>query len=113
MAGSDPDPDEWMQNDKQMVSDAVQNYRSEGRAWSVGGLVEGVLWSFAVITVVAMLAAMPWVGADNAIPGTAWIALSCGGLTLFGGAAFATRWIRSNVNTGEVDRHVDQSLSER
>lgn len=58
---------------------------------SVTRVLEGIMWTFAVLFLVGMLAAMPWVGPNGYITGETWLIASLGGMTLFGGLALLMR----------------------
>jgi len=68
----------------------------------VGGVLEGLCWSGALLSVIGMLAVMPWVGSDKAIPGSAWLGLSLGAIVVFSGLGFAVRHLRSLDDGGRT-----------
>jgi len=105
--------DDLVSNDTKKARNAIRNYRSEGRSFSVPQFIESVAWTMAGFTVLAMVASLPWVGNDQPIAGRAWLGLSLISILLFGGAAFAIRFVRTQVDTGEVDRAIESGFSRR
>lgn len=58
---------------------------------SVSAMMQYTFWGVAILFLVGMMVSMPWVGPDKAIPGIAWLGVSLGGMTLFGGLALIVR----------------------
>lgn len=74
-------------------------------------LIEGVLWGLAILSVVAMLAVMPWVGDGKPIPGTVWLGYSLLGILIFGGLAVLLHVVFSPVGE-EYGRRMDNRFQE-
>lgn len=78
-----------------MVKSDVQKFKKvrqmDGSGWSIPAIMEYTFWTLALLSVIGMLAAMPFVGPDKAIPGAAWLAGSLGGMSIFGGLAFVIK----------------------
>lgn len=74
---------------------------------SPGAVIEGVLWSLSITSVVGMMVAMPWVGTDKAIPGQVWLGYSLACILLFGALAMMIRWVR------ETGDELDQGMNRR
>jgi hypothetical protein len=104
------DLDDMMESDKELVEDAFRDWqRSDGFEWpNPGKLLEGVLWGLAVVSLIGMVVAIPWVGPNKLIPGNVWILYGCMGIVFFGGGAFLFRLVRGqfaeDVNTNVSNR---------
>lgn len=99
-----------VENDAKMVKNSIRNYRNGGGVvGGIGQIIEGVLWSLSALSILFMVASMPWVGEAKPIPGRAWIGLSVGGIVVMGCAAGITRYIRLYSNAGGLDAGVEMN----
>lgn len=68
------------------------HYRQKGMgSSSITKLMEVGFWAGAIITVIFMIGAMPFVGPGKAIAGEVWLIISVGGIVMFGGLAMLMR----------------------
>lgn len=74
---------------------------------SPGGVIEYTLWSISILGILGMVATLPWVGPNNAIPGTVWLGYSLAFILLFGLLAGLIRWVRA---TGD---DLDEGMNRR
>lgn len=89
---ADKDMDRMLQNDVQKFKD-IQNGTDD---FSIPKVLESVLWGLSFISVVTMMAVMPWVGPNKPIPGILWLGYSLLGICLFGAGALIVRIVFSS-----------------
>jgi len=101
---SGPDIDDALKNDVQKVKDLSTGSTST----SPPKIIESVFWTLAILSVILMLASMPWVGPGRPIPGQAWLALSLLGILVFSALGALTR-----VFFGRIGSQMDDQLSKQ
>lgn len=65
--------------------------KADSGSRSVSVIMEYTFWTIAILFLIGMVASMPWVGPDKAIPGIVWLTASLGGMGVFGGLALTVR----------------------
>jgi hypothetical protein len=99
-----PDADDLLENDKQKIQNAWNNYQSAG-SWrdsiNPQQLLENICWILALCSVVSMVVMLPWVGNDALIPGTVWLGVPLTIAIVFGIGGFAIRLARTGFKDGD------------
>lgn len=107
----DTDADDLVQQDAEKAKNAIQSYRNGGFSPDPGKLLEQAMFALAILCIVFMIVALPWVGDDSLIPGHIWIGSSVGGILLFGFLGWLVRII--NQSFSEVDKRATEKFSRR
>lgn len=105
------DMDDLLDSDKQKVQKAVRNYRQGGGikdSIHPPKVLEQICWTLGLLTILGMVAVLPWVGVDKVIPGTAWLGISLTLAILFGVGGFTIRMARAGFQ--DADRQVSQKF---
>lgn len=106
------DADDLVQKDAEKARNAYKKYQ-QGGSLTPGAevLLEQIMFSMALLSLIGMIVLLPWVGSDRLIPGEIWIGAGTGGILLFGFLGWLVRVVRNSF--GEVDKTVTQKFSRR
>lgn len=93
---------------RELESDVQTFRRLQARDVSVPEAFEYTFWFLALLSVIGMVAVLPWVGESKPIPGLMWLGYSLVGILLFSSLAVIMRVVFSRFG-----RAADETVRSR
>lgn len=102
------DMDDLVQSDANKAQNAWKQYKRGNWKPNFPKLLESVMWSLCILSVVFIVGALPFVGEEKAIPGEVWMGLGTLGIVGFGLCAMLIRLISRSF--GDADKTMSQAF---